>query len=219
MVSRGISFQPINYWEEYIPGPSKIETDACQEWVLSRPGVVKMIEHINEEIGLERDWWILDAGCKEGWTGEYLINEWDCNKDRQIGLELSAEQVEYAHTMKRSWVKQGNVCAMISLGNNVFDLVLSRHVLGLTEDAFQAMVEMWRVLKPGGLLYVITHIPGNIKKHYSYISNKSVVDEWLKEKVFCPRTEIHYGWNPKFNEHQDNKRKELVIFLRKDIEE
>lgn len=216
MVSRGMTFQDMDYWKEYVPGPSKIETDAAKEWVLSRPGVINMVEHISEIVEMSPKWKVLDAGCKEGWTNEYLIKEWGFFAKNQVGLEVSRKQVSYANSIGRKWVVQGNVCDLNGWRKNHFDLILCRHVLGLTQDAYVALVSMWDILKVRGLLYVITHIPGNRKKHFSYIPDKSVVDKWLEDPVFQPHTKMYYDWNPKRDENQDKRRKELVMFLRKD---
>lgn len=217
MVSGGMTIRDMDYLKEYVPGPSKIETDDKKEWLLSRPGVVKMIEHISEIADIDPRWRILDAGCKEGWTNEYLIKEWGCYRKNQVGLEFSKSQVEYAYSMGRDWVVQGDVCDLNrKWENNSFDLILCRHVLGLTSDAFSALLSMWNVLKVKGLLYVVTHIPGNKKKHFSYIPDKNVIDVWLQDPIIRSHEKLWYGWNPKYNENQDKGRKELVIFLRKE---
>lgn len=215
MVDGEVVFKDMDYWQEYVPGPSLIKKDARKEWLDSRPGVIAMIDHIEETVGWDPNWLILDAGCKEGWTSEFLITERGANPRRQMGLELCEEQVEYAHSRNRYWVRQGDVCNMFLFGDGMFDLVLCRHVLGLTKDPFLALKEIFRVTKNGGYIYVLFHIPGNHKKHYCYIPDKKVVNRWLKDPAMNPHVKKFYGANPKRNKHQDPRRTEWVIFLKK----
>lgn len=94
---------------------------------------------------------ILDAGCGTGGMMEQLSQRWAC-----VGIDISPRAVHY--TLDRGLCAvQGDVGAL-PFDNGSFDAVLCLDVIyHLAVDPHQALAEMRRVLKPGGLL--ILNVP------------------------------------------------------------
>ncbi len=104
----------------------------------------------------------LDVGCRDGWSLAYL--EKGCpgsftlfpsakRFNNACGLELSGETVKYAKAKERN-VIQGDIRNMV-IGENIFDVVFSRHCLEHLDKPLDAMRNITRMLKVGGTLLVI----------------------------------------------------------------
>mgnify|MGYP001439511027 CR=1 FL=1 len=193
-----------SYREEWL------ERDAAKEWVLSRPGVIAMLEHVEELIGSVQGLNVLDAGCKEGWTGEYLLQNKQAG--RVTSIELLDKFVQYAQNLGRTHVIQGDVCCMDAAWEQQFDLVICRHVLGLVQNAEQAVRELHRVSKRW--VYLITHIPGNEKKHYSLLERPNTLLSWVDDMKFHVR---FFAANPKQFRYKDAHRVEYVLLTERRV--
>jgi len=102
---------------------------------------------------------LLDAGCGGGRNLVYFLR----NGFKVYGVDQSATAIvqakslatELLNDIESDQFRVENVERM-SFGNETFDVVLSSAVLHFANDEehWQAMVsEMWRVLKPGGILF------------------------------------------------------------------
>jgi len=110
---------------------------------------------------------VLDAGCGSGRNLLYLmrmgcrVSAVDTNKDAVAGVRAMATELA-------TGLPDGNFrvepVEKLSFDDASFDVVLSCAVLHFARDAahFDAMVnEMWRVLRPGGMLWVrLASAPG-----------------------------------------------------------
>ncbi|WP_281887356.1 bifunctional 2-polyprenyl-6-hydroxyphenol methylase/3-demethylubiquinol 3-O-methyltransferase UbiG [Paenibacillus sp. YYML68] len=103
---------------------------------------------------------ILDAGCGEGRNLVYFLREGyevygvDRSPEAISAVRRQAEKLSEREREERFRVEPLD---KLSFANDRFDAVLACAVLHFAEDEahFQAMVsELWRVLKPGGLLFV-----------------------------------------------------------------
>jgi len=106
---------------------------------------------------------ILDVGCGTGQISSRLAREFELRE--VLGLDLVADHVTYAqrefgHIPNLSF-QQGSGQAM-DFPDNRFEAVLSRHVLQAVPDPDVFIREMWRVLKPGGMLYILAEDYGMI---------------------------------------------------------
>jgi SAM-dependent methyltransferase len=146
-------------------------------------------------------WTVLDCGTKDGQFPEYLIDK----VDGVIGTEVSQPYIDYARERERP-VIYDDVCD-IDFEDNSFDLVFSHHLLGLTSDYMKALEEMYRVTKPGGYMITLNNVPGNPKKHYSYIDSPLIYFDFI-EKHPCKVL---------YNKYIDNEYKnEWVLFIQKE---
>lgn len=105
---------------------------------------------------------ILDVGCRDGWSLEYLKK--GCTYGFRAfgrkkrfrngrGIELSHETVEYARAKGRN-VVQGDIRNCM-LGENAFDVIFTRHCLEHLDNPLQALENIRRMLKPEGVLLAI----------------------------------------------------------------
>jgi hypothetical protein len=145
---------------------------------------------IIEKLGLDpTSMSFLDCGTKDGQMPEYLINEYNMEA---IGLEISDPYIKWAQSKNRP-VYKGDVCCMPKSFTEKFDIVFSHHLLGLTMDYYLGLCEMFRCVKIGGYLMTLNSVPGNKKKHYSYVESTKSYDEWLKTDYLNPHEVLYYG--------------------------
>ena len=154
------------------------------------------------------DFCVLDCGTKDGQFPEWLLDQ---GVRGAIGLEFSHKYVKYAKERGRP-VVWGDVCDL-DFGADIYDFVFSHHLLGLTADYRKGLDEMFRVTKPGGYMITLNDVPGNPKKHFSYIEDDNVFDDFLVNH----NDEIDTIY---WNEHWGKvSPKEYVLFVRKRNEE
>ena len=151
--------------------------------------------------GLEHDptnWAILDVGTKDAQFPEWLREQGIMS----LGLEYSEPYVRYAIEKGRPSY-YGNACNM-PWGDNAFDFVFSHHLHGLLPDYLLGLKEMFRVSSK--YMLALNQVPGNPKKHYSYIDSSEIYEEFILS-VNC---EVLY------NDYLDTGfNNEWVIFLMK----
>lgn len=129
------------------------------------------INQINENI--DKSWSVLDAGTKDAQFPAWLRNQ----DIMAVGLEYSQKYVRYGLNKGRP-VQYGDVCNM-EFDDNSFDIVTSHHLLGLVEDNYIAISEMFRVCSK--YLYTLCTIPGNPRKHFSLMKDSSVFNKFIKD--------------------------------------
>ena len=59
-----------------------------------------------------------------------------------------------------------------------WDFVFAHHVQGLTPDYMESLKEMYRVSKH--YMVALNQVPGNPKKHFSYIQTPDVFNEFIE---------------------------------------
>ncbi len=147
---------------------------------------------VNETIGINKGQLkansikILDAGCRDGWTIEFLNS---LGYNDVIGVELFDEYVNYCNSLGRKAVK-GDL-HKLEFSDNSFDFVYCRHVLEHTLDPIAVINELLRVTKPKGAIYVSFPLENEpYGKHTIAISQPGDVREILG-KVRHKFTEIY----------------------------
>lgn len=149
-----------------------------------------------------KDFCVLDCGTKDGQFPNWLRKV----IKGAIGVEFSEKYVKYAKEKGRP-VVWGDVCNM-DFDDGIYDLVFSHHLLGLTADYGKGLDEMFRVTKPGGYMITLNDVPGNPKKHFSYIKDNNVFNNFLiKHKDEIDTILWNTWWGP--------IPKEYVLFVRK----
>lgn len=148
-------------------------------------------------------WNVLDAGTKDCQFPVFL----QPMVENVIGIEISKKYIEYAQEKNRPAI-YGDVCNLPKKWTDKFDCVFSHHLLGLTSDIQKAVEEMYSVTKPGGYIITLTQIPGNKKKHYSYIDSPDIFDEFIENN----QCKVIY------NDHLDiGFENEFVMFIQKEF--
>ena len=135
----------------------------------------------NTQVKLGR---VLDVGPRDG----YIMGVLERHGAAVSGLELSPPAVEYARAHGHD-VLQGDVRAM-PFGDGEFDLVNCLHVLEHVPEPEAALREMWRVVKPGGYLYVVVpreHGEGQIPRraHWAFFPDMDSVTGLMKKVADC----------------------------------
>ena len=111
-----------------------------------RTGQERRLGMILEAAGSRSTGRVLVAGCG---VGTYL-GKLDQHASQAVGVDIEFERTEDSHR-KAERVINGSVC-QLPFAVGVFDLVLSHEVLEHVGDDHLSIIEMVRVLKPGGRL-------------------------------------------------------------------
>lgn len=111
---------------------------------------------------------VLDAGCGTGKNMEFL----DSLGYKCEGIDVSDEALKFCRQRGISKVKMGSI-DKIPYRAGVFDVVICLDVLGiLEEDARKrAMVELSRVLKPGGVLLLNSAALESLRSQHDDVCN------------------------------------------------
>jgi len=139
------------------------ERIAAVDWLAEQPGV-KIAD-------------VLDVGPRDGYIMQHIGSQAPCKRIR--GIEISPPAA--AWLQKRGLeVIEGDVRDM-PYEDGEFNLVTCLHVLEHCPEPDRALAEMWRVVKPGGYVYVVVPrqdgVNGERKgAHYSYFTSESALE-------------------------------------------
>ena len=92
---------------------------------------------------------LLDVGCGVGWSSYFLGQA----GYQVTGIDLNAEVFELPTNSSLNFV-EGNVLNL-PFPNSTFDIVASHNTIEHVPEPDKALLEMLRVLKPGGLLIIV----------------------------------------------------------------
>lgn len=94
----------------------------------------------------------VDVGCGTGAFTELVISS--CSPASIVGVDPSAEQIEYARQLPTARLAEFKVADTLNLPfpDNSFDVVASALVINFIPDRQRAVSEMRRVAKPGSLI-------------------------------------------------------------------
>jgi ubiquinone/menaquinone biosynthesis C-methylase UbiE len=113
-------------------------------WFIGRRKIVfRLIERYKPTPSI-----ILDAGCGTGYTAMQLRQY-----GKVLAFDSSPAAVEYTKQRGFDSVKQGSMTA-IPYPSEMFDIVTALDVLEHVEDDRSSIVELCRVLRPGGILVI-----------------------------------------------------------------
>jgi len=93
---------------------------------------------------------ILDVGCFNGSFLEPLVNDNEC-----YGVDISEEGLDIAKKKGIKVFKVDLEKGSLPFPNNFFDIVVSTHTLEHIFNTDHVLREIWRVLKPKGVFYVV----------------------------------------------------------------
>lgn len=123
---------------------------------------------------------VLDCGTGIGSVIRALAPQIDY--DEILGIDMNPDLVEIAEQelahLPNCHVRQGDVQALDSLPDGTFDLVTSQELIEHVPNPVQALREMWRVLKPGGILLCLRNADTEI-----FFAPESNVQVGLDEKI------------------------------------
>ncbi len=126
------------------------------------------LEHVHRYLLAQeyaKDKEVLDIACGEGFGSALLAK----TARRVVGIDIAAEAVRHAafsYRIDNVRFQQGS-CSKIPLDSNSIDLVVSFETIEHHDEHKAMMVEIKRVLRPGGVLI----ISSPDKKEYSILPN------------------------------------------------
>ncbi|MDX1608406.1 MAG: methyltransferase domain-containing protein [Candidatus Spechtbacterales bacterium] len=117
-----------------------------------------MLDKVAEKLELQRGAKILDAGCGEGDSAVYLSKKYGFE---MYGIDLLKESIKKAKLNSR---KAGTDVkfevgdySRTSFPDNYFDAVYTLETLVHSPDYRETLREFYRVLKPGGILFLVEY--------------------------------------------------------------
>ncbi|KKS03406.1 MAG: Methyltransferase type 11 [candidate division WWE3 bacterium GW2011_GWE2_42_25] len=133
------------------------ETDRVRQKILSKTGdlnfkrrVITMLDYLDIQPGEN----ILDMGCGEGFYSMVFDNLYDC---KITAVDYDPEILSLAHKWldgrKNVSLEQGDI-TKLRFPDNYFDKIVCTEVLEHIDDDVTAIKELYRVLKPGGIIAI-----------------------------------------------------------------
>ncbi len=118
---------------------------------------------------------ILDLGCANGWNmSRFAQYGWP-----SFGLDTVPERVKLAKKHGPVAVASG---LEIPFAAESFDVVYIQHVLHHIGEVEMALQEVWRVLKPGGILFLVETTEDNPIIHWG----RRLYPQWMGDEVNAP---------------------------------
>lgn len=133
---------------------------AAADWdsLQDNAGLQTLIRQWLDEAAFRTDATVLDIGCGTGASTGALLS-YLSSRGRVVALDLSAQMLLCAtekHTDERCTFLQGAV-QRLPLAAACVDCALAFSAWPHFENGEQVMMEIWRVLKPGGCLHIWHH--------------------------------------------------------------
>ena len=125
---------------------------------------------------------VLEVGCGFGHLAKLLVD----NKRKYFGVDISDKSAKYCISLGYTCFQSDII--ELPFPNNSFDCIVALEVIEHIPDVNKGIIEMIRVLKPGGKLIITTPIGYNFDNegkslhinHWNFISFQKFL---LQEKV------------------------------------
>jgi SAM-dependent methyltransferase len=136
--------------------------------------ITQMVPKIIGEYGLDKGARVLDVGCGHGLALRTF---------REHGMDVTGvgfgDEAESARAEGFEIIEQD--MSFLDLGDAGFDLVWCRHVIEHSLFPYFTLSEMFRILKPGGVIYMEVPAPDTVCQHEANPNHYSVLTRttWL----------------------------------------
>lgn len=136
-------------------------------------------ESIPQLLQLRPDAFVLEVGCGSGGYALHLAEKVGC---RLVGLDINVPGVRNANLLAlamglatRARFEQCDVSKKLPFDDNTFDAVFSNDVLCHIPGRYAVLLEMFRVLKPGGrMLFSDALVVGGMVSHEEVATRSSI---------------------------------------------
>lgn len=133
---------------------------------------------LNTRLKLSYDWidkrvdTLLDAGCSYGYGTKYFKEK----SNSTYGIDIDEKSIEIANKRYSGIDFSVSKLEKTSFSDNFFDVIIMNDVLEHTQDKIQTLNEMYRILKPDGILILSTPHKGIFQfldpYNYTYFLSK-----------------------------------------------
>ena len=133
---------------------------------------------------IERHFTILDVGCGGGRTVSKLATI--TTQGKVYGIDHSDESVAATRRLNARWIRAGRVellhgsVSHLPFSGDMFDLVTAVETHFFWPDLPADLREVWRVLKPGGTLLIVSEAYKGAKKIAGNLAERYVPSEGMK---------------------------------------
>ena len=133
----------------------------------------KMIDHVFSTCALPQGARVLDTGCGQGVALRHFVAR-GCDA---TGVTLNAVDAEACQRQGYRVLEMDQ--SFLDFPDEQFDLVWCRHCLEHSIFPYYTLHEFWRVLKPGGWLYVEVPAPDTSCQHHQNRNHYSVLGKTM----------------------------------------
>lgn len=161
----------------------------------------KFVRSIIEKYLICENLTILDLGSGEGGTSIVLSG-----KNKVIGYDLNLIRLKRQKNNSENYLRINGDALRLSLKNNSFDLIILQDVIEHLPDVNSLINEIWRVLNPGGIVYISTP---NKRSLFNFIADP----HWGFPIVSILKREIIKKYFLKFFRKSEVDRKDIPELL------
>ena len=174
-----------------------------EEFKKDRLGRYRKRIKINKIENLIRNKKIVDFGCGHG---NFLMSMIKFKPKKCVGIDYGKNSIDYANKFRKKFYPDQNISFLIrsvyqsKLKKNYFDFAIQNGVFHHLDYENKAYVEVHRVLKSGGYLWVYTDGGGGIRDFVWDLSQKllkntdnKIVQDQIRSIGLTTNKEYHFG--------------------------
>ena len=121
---------------------------------------------------------VLDLGCASGWNMSRFL-QYGLQKHQLFGLDVVPERVQLATEFGNVLLSSG---LQLPFADESFDVIYIQHVLHHIGDVDQAIAEIRRCLRPGGVLFLIETVEDSPLIRWG----RALYPKWMGDEINAP---------------------------------
>lgn len=172
--------------------------------------IFKYMDHLTGLVPEVASHKILDVGCRSFDTYDWFLSK-GTEIGSIVGVDIGEEGLEYCKTHNKPCINCDAHRLLETFSPETFDIVLAFHSLEHMYDMPLVLGNIFKVLRPGGFLYLAVPIPSSNERKGHWVD--------IPDGAFMKRQCITAGFNePAYEETVDSKFRianEYVALVRK----